>query len=291
MTLNLVEGTTAALVATGWGAPAAAIAGELALVPLLHDVAELPSMHTPVHRPCLQAQLDSRGRAYTVQPSKQQLAWVGGDPVVRGVAFGLGYPALEDGRQMVRTFAPLQSRVLAAHLAEADKGPAGLWWLDSLNATRVVSHHPVPRLVELCRDGELVVYGNPSAWPEASVVQGIPVPGQEPVPAGQILTASQGDDLRSWTVRVARGGGVLLWLATPDPGWRYRVDERHTSAVVGPGIIHGVPVSAGIHQVTATYRPPGFATGAAISVLSVLLLLGSRCLRRGGRLRAGAPGG
>jgi hypothetical protein len=288
MTLNLVEGTTAALVATGWGAPAAAIAGELALLPLLHDVADLPSMHTPVQRPCLQAQLDSRGRAYTVQPSRQQLAWVGENPVVRGIAFGLGYLGLEDGRQMVRTFAPLQSRALAAHLAGADKGPAGLWWLDTLAATRVVSHHPVLRFAELCRDDELVVYGNPFAWPEASITQGVPVPGQEPVPAGHIITASHGDDLRSWTVRVARGGGVLLWLATPDPGWRYRVDGQRTSAVVGPGIIHGVPVSAGIHQVTATYRPPGFAAGATISILSVLLLLGSRWLSWGGRLRAGA---
>ncbi|MFI5142462.1 MAG: hypothetical protein ACHQHM_00375 [Thermoanaerobaculales bacterium] len=286
LTLTVVEGTTAALVATGWGAPAAAaaITGELALAPLLRDIVDLPSMHTPVHRSCLDAQLDSRGRVYTVQPSKQQLAWVGADAASREIALGLGYLALEDGRQMVRTFAPLQSRAFAAHLAEADKGPAELWWLDSLAATRVVSHHPVPRLRELCRDGELRVYANSLAWPETSVVHGIPAPGQEPVPAGQILTATPGHDRQAWTVQVAPAGGVLLWLATPDPGWHYRVDGRQTHAVTGPGIIHGVPVPAGCHEVTATYRPTGFVAGAAVSVLSAMLLLGSVALRRWGRL-------
>jgi len=271
---SLVQGASAGLVVTGVGAPAAAIAGELALVPLLGDVTRAPSLHALRHSVCLQAQIDPRGRAYAVPLSKEQLAWVQEDNATRGEALGLGYPALDDGRRVVRTYAPLESSVLAAHIAEADKGPSGLWWLDSLAATRVVAQHPLFGFPELCRDGELRVCANPSAWPEASVVRRLPSPGEEPQSAGQVLAVAAVCDQRRWSVRVAAGGGVLQWLATPDPGWHYRVDGSPTPATAGPGIIHGVPVPPGLHEVTASYRPPGFAAGAVISTLSVLVLLG-----------------
>ena len=276
---SLVQGVTAGFVATGWGAPVAAIASEAALVPLLRPLARSRSMDATTHAACLEAQRDPRGRVYAVQPSKQQLAWVSEDAATRGVSLGLGYVALDDDRRIVRTFAPLESSILAAHLAQADRGPAGLWWLNSLAASRIVSHHAVTGFSALCRDGEVVVYGNPNAWPEASVVRRPPLPGEEPEPAGQIVAATSRDDLRRWTVQVAESGGVLLWLATPDPGWRYSVDGRRTGAVLGPGIIHGVPVPAGAHEVTAAYRPRGFLVGAIISALSVLLLLGGAWLR------------
>ena len=38
----------------------------------------------------------------------------------------------------------------------------------------------------------------------------------------------------------------------------------------GPGIIHGVAVDAGAHEVQAVYRPPGLAAGAVRSLLSAL---------------------
>jgi uncharacterized membrane protein YfhO len=65
---------------------------------------------------------------------------------------------------------------------------------------------------------------------------------------------------------------VLLWLETPDEGWRLRVDGRPAEAVAGPGILHGVAVPAGDHEVSARYRPPGLGGGAAISLVSLVVL-------------------
>ena len=53
------------------------------------------------------------------------------------------------------------------------------------------------------------------------------------------------------------GGGVLLWLETPDEGWRLLVDGRPGEEVVGPGILHGVAVAGGgAPRSSARYRPP-----------------------------------
>jgi hypothetical protein len=270
---SIVQAAAAGLVTAGVGAPVAALASEAALVPFLADVADLHSMQPTPRTACLEAQLDPRGRVYAVEPSKQQIVWVSGDPG-RSVALGLGYPSLVDGRRMVRTFAPLESRALALHLAEADKGPAARWWLDSLAARRVVAQHPVPTLQAVCREGELTVFDNPEAWPEAMLVRTVPAPGEEPVAAGRVVGAVSGDDHRAWRVEAPPGGALLLWLATPDPGWRYRVDQTAVAAIRGVGIIHGVPVPAGIHEVSAVYRPPGLLAGAVVSALSVLVWLG-----------------
>ena len=72
---------------------------------------------------------------------------------------------------------------------------------------------------------------------------------------------------------------MLLWLETPDEGWRLLVDGRPGEAVAGPGILHGVAVPAGEHEVSARYRPPGLLAGAAISLVC-LSVLGLAAWRR-----------
>jgi hypothetical protein len=156
------------------------------------------------------------------------------------------------------------------HLAEADRGPAGRWWLDALAARRLVAHHPIAGFTELCRAGELVVLDNPQAWPEAVVASRMPVPG-DPLPVvGAVVVADAGDDSATWRVETGAAGGLFLLAATPDPGWTFRVDGRRMPVLRGPGIIHGVAVDAGAHEVQAVYRPPGLAVGAVLSLVSAL---------------------
>ena len=223
---------------------------------------------------CLEAQR-SAGRVYVVPPSWQQLHWIEFDRDRRFRSLGWGYVAMRDGRRMVRTFGPLQSTRLAGQLEKADVGPAGRWWVDALGARRVVSQYPMSGFSEICRDGEFHVYDNPQAWPEASVVRALPPPGQPLVHCGEVLGSEGGSDERRWRLRVGEGGGVFLWIETPDPGWRVLVDGRPASEVNGVGILHGVTVSAGGHVVTARYRPPGLVAGAALSLVSLCVLVGA----------------
>ncbi len=270
--LETVGGAVAAgaVLASPW-AGAAALAGAALLGP--RQVAAL-ELRPPGERPpiaCLEAQLGP-GRFFAVQPSRDQLAWVAGEPVSRASALGWGYTPLLDGRRAVRSFAPLSSRAFSAHLAEADRGPAGRWWLDSLAARRIVAHHPVDGFPERCRAGKFVVLDNAHAWPEVAVASGMPTPGDPLVVVGEVVVVDARDDVATWRAQAGAAGGLFLRAATPDPGWTLRVDGRPTPVLRGPGIVHGVTLGAGEHEVQAVYRPPGLGAGAAISLLSTLVV-------------------
>ncbi|HVN75866.1 MAG TPA: hypothetical protein VMT19_06090 [Thermoanaerobaculaceae bacterium] len=245
--------------ATGWRAPEA-----LSVQPV--DYSERAM--------CLDAQRGA-ARVYPVGPSWQQLNWIQERRQVRLRSLCLGYTAVMDGRRSARTFGPLASRALDAHLKEADRGPGGRWWLDALGADRIVSQHRVPGFSEVCRDGDLVVYENRQAWPIVSLACGVPRPGEALRLCGDVRTEADGDDRHTWNVTAGPGGGVLLWLETPDPGWQFRVDGRLGREVKGMGILHGVEVPAGAHTVTARYRPTWLLPGAAVSLLSLGLLAGA----------------
>jgi hypothetical protein len=273
----LGSASAGAVLASFVAAPAA-LAGIVAVVPAgVGALALTPSSPLP-RPPCARAQIGA-GRVYVVAPSWQQLSWVGSDVLRRQVGLGWGYTALVDGRRMARTFAPLEARALDAHLAEADRGPSGRWWLDALAADRVVAQHPVPGFPLLCEDAGLRVFANPGAWPEASIVCAMPTPGRSPERCGDVLARVGGDDERRWRVRVGAPRGLFLWLETPDPGWRVRVDGRDAKDVVGPGILHGVVIPGGEHEVTARYRPAGLGAGAFVSLVS-LGVLGVAAWRR-----------
>ncbi len=251
----------------------AAIIGAAAVAWRTHDALGLEEVRPVRPALCLAAQREAR-RVYVVAPSAQQLAFVRNDER-RLRSLALGYAALADGRRTARTYAPLASRRLAAQLGEADIGPAGRWWLNALGADRIVAQHPIPGFPELCREGGLVVYDNPEAWPEAAVVCAMPQPGQAPRLCGQVRAVATGDDARAWRVEVGAAGGVFLWLETPDPGWAIRVDGTPAPPVGGAGILHGVEVAAGDHLVDARYRPPGLIAGAAASIVGLGLLVGA----------------
>jgi hypothetical protein len=270
----LAQGAAAGAVLVGGAAGGAAALAAAAALAVNHvpTLALERRLTNPVPA-CLIAQR-APGRVYVVQPSAGQVAAVARGGEQRAFDLGWGYTALLDGRAMARTFAPLRARPLAAHLAEADRGPAGRWWLDALAASRLVAQHPVSGFAEVCRDGDVRVFANSAAWPEASVVAALPRPGERPRVRGEVLAGGGAGDARLWRVEVEAGGGVLQWLATPDPGWRFTVDGRAVAPLRGAGILQGVPVPAGEHRVAARYRPPGLAAGAVVSLACALALLG-----------------
>ena len=274
-----VVGAAAAGVAlaTPFAAPAALL-GTLGGAWNAPGVLSLRRLDRSARTMCLEAQRQGV-RLFPVGPSRQQLAWIREDPETRARSLGLGYTAALDGRRSARTFGPVSSRSLEAHLQEADRGPKGRWWLDALGADRIVSQHPIPGFPEVCREGDLVVYANPEAWPEVSLACRIARPGKPLELCGRVRPIVSEQDRRSWSVWADGGGGVFLWLRTPDPGWEVRVDGRPARERQGAGILHGVDVPAGAHEVTERYRPPGLVAGAIVSVLGVGLLVGSACRR------------
>ncbi|MBZ5587293.1 MAG: YfhO family protein [Acidobacteriia bacterium] len=262
----------AALV-TPLAAPAALV-GTLAVAWHVPEILSLQKRDGSERTMCLDAQRQA-ARIYPVGPSLQQLAWVQEERQPRLRSLCLGYTAVLDGRRSARTFGPLVSRLLDAHLREADRGPAGRWWLNALGADRIVSHHPIPGFAEVCRDGDLVVYDNPEAWPEVSVACTLPQPGQALQRCGLVHPLLTATDRHRWSVTTREHGGVFLWLETPDPGWELRLDDVPVREVNGAGILHGVEVPPGEHEVTARYRPPGLVAGAVVSLVSLGLLVGA----------------
>lgn len=259
--------TLGATLSGPWTAVAAALGSSL-LAPV-HVPALQLRRGSQTEVPCLRAQV-GRGRVYSLEPSREQLEWLAAAPRERAAALGYGYTALLDGRRTVRSFAPLMSRQAARHLAAADAGPGGRWWLDSLAATRLVGQRRVPGFTVLCEQDGAVVLDNPQAWPQVSVVRALPEPGRAPDAAGEVIAVEQGDAALVWEVTVTADAGVLQWLATPDPGWGWWIDGRPGSPLRGVGIIHGVALTAGTHRVEVRYLPPGLAAGGTITVLCLI---------------------
>jgi hypothetical protein len=88
-------------------------------------------------------------------------------------------------------------------------------------------------------------------------------------------------------VRVATDGPTpaLLVLADLDyPGWRVRVDGRDSELAAVDGVLRGVLVPAGAHEVEFRYRPASWLAGAAVSVAALALLL--PLVRRSARAHA-----
>lgn len=282
LVVALMGGATPLAAVLGGGAVVAVLGGVAPVSGmLLGAVALLPGAVACLHLrpaapvptvPCLELQ-QAAARVFVVEPSERQAAWVAAGWPERGYALAWGYTPLLDGRRVARTYAPLQSSRLAAHLREADRGPSERWWLDALGADCVVSVGGVPDVPPGCSSHGVVVQPNPQAWPLAFVAAVLPAPGEPPVTAGAVASAVEGRDAAEWEVVVAEGGGVFVRLATPDPGWRFTVDGRVVPVQHGSGIVHGVAVPAGRHLVRATYRPPGFEVGLCVTLLSLGFLV------------------
>ena len=67
-------------------------------------------------------------------------------------------------------------------------------------------------------------------------------------------------------------GGVVVLLDRMAPGWSVTVDGRDAPALHANFLYRGVAVAAGRHTVRWSYRTPGLAAGAAVSLLAWLAL-------------------
>ena len=61
-------------------------------------------------------------------------------------------------------------------------------------------------------------------------------------------------------------------------GWSVRVDGRDATPVRVDAVLRGVVVGPGSHEIVWSYRVPGLRAGAAVSALSLVLLLGAGLL-------------
>ena len=68
--------------------------------------------------------------------------------------------------------------------------------------------------------------------------------------------------------------GYLVLTDIFAPGWSATVDGKRSLVIPANVAFRAVPLSAGTHRVEWSYSPPGFKIGAALSLMSLLILLG-----------------
>ncbi len=76
---------------------------------------------------------------------------------------------------------------------------------------------------------------------------------------------------------VAPRAGFVRVLESWDPGWTATVDGQAVPVLRSDSFVMAVAVAAGPHEIEWRYATPGFAAGAAGSLLSVVSLIGLLC--------------
>ena len=100
-----------------------------------------------------------------------------------------------------------------------------------------------------------------------------------PGPAGSVGAGRWGPSSVAVTVAAERPALLVVsqaWF----PGWRAEVDGEAADVVRVDGVVQGVPVPAGDHEVVLRYRPPGLVLGAVVTVTTAAALAGWALLRR-----------
>lgn len=69
----------------------------------------------------------------------------------------------------------------------------------------------------------------------------------------------------------AQGSGYLVVADADVPGWQAAVDGKAVPLVTADHAFHAVPVPAGRHAVTLTFRTPGGSSGVVITVVSLVV--------------------
>jgi hypothetical protein len=143
--------------------------------------------------------------------------------------------------------------------------------LGLLSVGYIVSAFPLDtsQLDLLERVGNTWVYSNPFALPRAWI---------------QPPETELGDNIlavESWLyspnqIRVAAAGPGMLVLSELDyPGWQVTLDGKPAKVVKIGGLLRGVSVPAGRHQVTFTFIPVLYFLGMGLFVAACILLIGA----------------
>ncbi|HVW31951.1 MAG TPA: YfhO family protein, partial [Acidimicrobiia bacterium] len=103
----------------------------------------------------------------------------------------------------------------------------------------------------------------------------------QPGAAGTVQSVRRGDGSVDVAVTADRAGILVLsqaWF----PGWQATVDGRPAPVMRVDGLVQGIPIDPGAHQIHLAYQAPGLRAGAAITGLTAtgLLLYAGAARRR-----------
>ncbi len=136
--------------------------------------------------------------------------------------------------------------------------PRAVWVSDGKSAWREVARR--------ARDGG-------AAWSCVVVLEGAP---QSAPPAcstqWQVTAQSQTPNYERWLVYAPQDGGFVVFSETWYPGWKAEVDGRAVPLYRADYLFRAVPVPAGTHTITLTYRPVEVWLGTLVSALALLAL-------------------
>jgi hypothetical protein len=141
--------------------------------------------------------------------------------------------------------------------------------LGLLNVQYVVAEYDLPlEGLKLRRQyGETRVYENQRALPRAWIQPPGTSLGEAFYPAERVYWSPNQIEVS------ARGPGTLVLSELIYPGWKVRVDGEASKMVVTKGILRGVALEPGVHQVVFTFRPLSLFLGLLLFVTGCVLLL------------------
>jgi hypothetical protein len=155
------------------------------------------------------------------------------------------------------------------------------WALDLLDVGWVVGPEgavPADQGTVVARDGPWVLYQLASVPPRAQVVPASAVTGSERPEdvttigsVGEAIYRPLGDQAARVDV-TAREPAVVLIRNAFDTNWRAEVDGRPVPIVPAFGVVQGVPVSPGRHEIILRYDDPSIGYGLVGSVVGIALL-------------------
>jgi hypothetical protein len=80
------------------------------------------------------------------------------------------------------------------------------------------------------------------------------------------------DTWNELAVRTSTASRAMLVIADSyGPGWRATLDGIPVEVLAVYGVVRGMAIPAGVHEVVFRYRPPGFGVGVALSLAGLLL--------------------
>jgi hypothetical protein len=137
--------------------------------------------------------------------------------------------------------------------------------LGKLAVGYVVSDYPLSASGwEMTRAGDgLFVYRNPQARPRAWVESG----------DGPWRPAQSIDRQPNRIVILAEGPGRLVLSEIAYPGWRVIVDGRRSPMETVDGLLRGVELAAGLHEVRFEFRPSTVFAGLSLTLVSLAALV------------------
>lgn len=108
--------------------------------------------------------------------------------------------------------------------------------------------------------------------PAVPAVEGAPPPPDgTPAQLLPITLTERGTDRLDLDLPADAPAGLVLVADSWDEGWQAQIDGVPTPVLVANGYQRAVQVPAGARRVQLRYRPPGLATGLAVSGLAALL--------------------